>query len=54
MSRKCIKKYIYFSILVKKIEYDSRLLADLIKIDNLNSTYLHFHYYFKLGQAESS
>ena len=26
----------------------------VIKIVNLNSTYLHFHYYFELGQAGSS
>ena len=38
----------------EKFEYDSRLKADLIKIVNLNSTYLNFHYYFKLGQAEPS
>ena len=43
-----------FNIQLKKFEYDSRLKADLIKIVNLNSTYLNFHYYFKLGQAEPS
>ena len=39
---------------VKKFEYDSRLKADLIRIVNLNSTYLNFHYYFKLSRAEPS
>ena len=38
--------------IIKKFVYDKKLKADLIKLVNLNSTYLNFYYYF--GGAESS
>ena len=41
-----------YGLIVKKFVYDTKLKADLIKLVNLNSTYLNFYYYF--GGAESS
>ena len=41
-----------YGLIIKKFVYDTKLKADVIKLVNLNSTYLNFHYYF--GGAESS
>ena len=41
-----------YGLIVKKFVYDTKLKADLIKLVNLNSTYLNLYYYF--GGAESS
>ena len=41
-----------YGLIIKKFMYDMKLKADLIKLVNLNSTYLNFYYYF--GGAESS
>ena len=41
-----------YGLIIKKFVYDMKLKADLIKLVNLNSTYLNFYFYF--GGAESS
>ena len=46
-----------YGLIVKKFVYDTKLKADLIKLVNLNSTFLNYYYYFgvlELSRAELS